>query len=150
VPDQLPPGAGSSGHAAVRKPWRPPGPNDTALSTMQGHPGQPGQRGRPGFYEFRDVRLQNRTLWVFSGARVPPRPGAALMEIQPMMKAIPVLLQISSSSSVHPHAAPWHCQRKGARSVANPPLPTLPPNSMPIRRHESGSVRSAVMLQSRK
>ena len=71
VPDQLPPGEGRSGKAAVRKPWRPPGPNDTALSTMQGHPGQPGQRGRPGFYEFTDVRLQNRTVWVFSGARAP-------------------------------------------------------------------------------
>ena len=68
VSDQLPAGPGTSGQASARKQWRPPGPNDTALSTMQGHPGQPGQRGRPGFYTFTDVRLQDRTVWVFSGA----------------------------------------------------------------------------------
>ena len=37
---------------------------------MQGYPGQPGQR-RPAYFEFTDVRLQNRTVWVFSGACIP-------------------------------------------------------------------------------
>jgi len=91
VPDQLPPGAGSSGQVVVRKPWRPPGPNDTALSTMHGHPGQPGQRGRPGFYEFTDVRLQNRTVWVFSGARVPRAPELQARNSTPWLEAKPAL-----------------------------------------------------------
>ena len=68
---QLPSGTGDSEQPAVRAAWRPPGPNDTALSTMQSYPDQQGQRGRGAYYELTDVRLQNRTLWVFSGEREP-------------------------------------------------------------------------------
>jgi hypothetical protein len=48
--------------------WRPPGPNDTELSTVQSYFTLPeGQRGRSPYFELSNVRLQNRTIWVYTG-----------------------------------------------------------------------------------
>ena len=101
------PAASDDGQAAMARQWRPPGPNDTELSTVQSYFTLPQrQRGRTPYFELSNVRLQNRTIWVYTGELLRPLCLPASQAIQVSLSELRRRARVLSTPLLPAHPYP--------------------------------------------